>query len=191
MTPADLDAMRARVLRALACVQTVSGSCYEVQFRAHGQDFLTRFKARGVKAPEQLEDEFLALFVWVWSLKDYIKSAFEQRGLRSQVVEDEVNASSALMYVADIANRVKHGSLRNSRSGRYAELVDVGFSLPTKSVSKITVAGPEVTINVADPEQAEIHAAIITRDGVRLDALKVLEEAMNTWETGLLTRIAV
>jgi hypothetical protein len=190
MKPADLDAMKARIARAQTCVQTAAGACYETQFQAIGQDFVTRFSARGVKDPAQLEDEFLSLFVWVWSLKDYIKAAYEVGGLRAQTVEEEANACSALMFVADIANRVKHGTLRDSRSGRYAELVDVGFTLPMDAVRKITVAGPEVTVEVEYPERAQIQAEVVTRDGTRLKAATVLGDAMTCWETKLLPHIA-
>lgn len=190
MTPAAIDAMKDRIGRALLSAQRASGDSYQTSFRADGQDFTTNFTAVGVKAPEQLEDDFLALFVWVWSLKDYIKSAFEVRGLQGQIVEDEVNACAALRYVADIANRAKHGTLRKSRSGQHAELVDVGFDIPQAAIRKITVAGPDVTIDVGGPEQAEIHATVLTHDGVRFAAITVLTEAMNCWETRLLPRIA-
>lgn len=190
MTSVDLDAMRTRISRALASVQTASGGPYQTSFQGTGQDFITNFKALGVKAPEKLEDDFLALFVWVWSLKDYIKTAFEASGLQGQTVEDEVNSSVALTYVADIANRVKHGTLSKSRSGQNAKLVDVDFTLPQVAVRKITVAGPEVTLEVASPERAEIHATVVIQDGTRLDALTVLGEAMKCWETKLLPQIA-
>jgi hypothetical protein len=52
---------------------------------------MTNFKAIGVKAPEQLEDDFLNLFVWTWSLKDYLKSCFVAKGLRGKAVEEEAN----------------------------------------------------------------------------------------------------
>ena len=182
MFPADLDAIRSRIFRAIGTVQNASGAGYETSYQAEGTDFTTHFRAVGMKAPEQLEDDFLNLFIWVWSLKDYLKTYFEARGLRGSIVEDEVNRCLALKYVADIANRAKHGVLRESRSNEFAELVDIGFNAPQNSIEQITVAGPEVTLHAKDPQMLHIHATVATKAGVRIDALAVLSEAMQCWE---------
>jgi len=191
MTPADLDAIRSRIRRAIGTVQYASGAGYETSYQAEGTDFTTHFRAVGIKAPEQLEDDFLNLFIWVWSLKDHLKTCFEASGLRGGIVEDEVNHCPALKYVADIANRAKHGVLRESRSNEFAELVDVGFNAPQNSIEQITVAGPEVTLRLKEPQMVQIHATVATKAGVRLDALAVLNEAMQCWEKNVLTKIAV
>jgi len=47
-----------------------------------------------------------------------------------------------------------------------------------------------VTLEVKNPEQAEIHAWVSVGMDVRIDALAVLSEAMNCWETKLLPQIA-
>lgn len=190
VTPADLDAIRNRIRRAFGAVQEASGAGYETSYQASGTDFTTNFRAIGVKAPEQLEDDFLNLFVWTWSLKDYLKACFETNGLRGKAVEDEVNRCSALAYVADIANRAKHGALRESRSGEFAELVDVGFNAPQDAIERITVAGPDVTVHFKNPQLVQIHATVATNTGVRLDALAVLHQAMDCWETRVLAHIA-
>ena len=190
MTPSDLDAIRSRIHRAIGAVQVASGAGYEISYQAEGTDFTTHFRAVGVKAPEQLEDDFLNLFIWMWSLKDYLKTCFEASGLRGNAVENEVNRCPALMYVADIANRAKHGVLRESRSSEFAELVDVGFTAPQDSIERITVAGPEVTLHLKDPQMVHIHATVATKAGIRLDALAVLSEAMQCWEKNVLTQIA-
>ena len=190
MTPADLDAITNRIHRAFGAVQVASGAGYDTLYQAAGTDFTTHFRAMGVKAPEQLEDDFLNLFIWMWSLKDYLKTCFEANGLRGIVVEEEVNRCPALMYVADIANRAKHGVLRESRSNEFAELVDVGFNTPQESVELITVAGAEVTLHFKNPQMIHIHATVSTKAGVRFDALAVLNESMQCWERNVLTQIA-
>ncbi len=188
MTPADLDAIRSRIRRASAAVRDASGSGYKTSYWAEGTDFMTNFKAIGVKAPEQLEDDFLNLFVWTWSLKDYLKSCFVAKGLRAKAVEEEANRCEALTYVADIANRAKHGDLRESRSGDFAELVDVGFKAPQECIERITITGTDVTLQIKDPQMVSIHATVVTRGGGRHDALVVLNEAMECWEK-VLTQI--
>lgn len=190
MTPADLDEMRARIQRAFGAVASAGGSGYSKSYVAAGADFTTRFRAIGIKAPEQLQDDFLALFVWVWSLKDYLKELLTARGLRGEDVEDEVNGCRSLCFVADIANRVKHGTLRKSRSGEFAELRDVSHVVTQEGLERIVVAGPEVAVHVRDPQLVTIHATVVTSSGTRFDALTVLNEAMHCWETTILPRIA-
>ena len=182
MTPADLDAIRSRIRRASAAARDASGSGYQTSYWAEGTDFITNFKAIGVKAPEQLEDDFLNLFVWIWSLKDYLKLCFVAKGL-------EANRCQALTFVADIANRAKHGDLRESRSGEFAELVEVGLNAPQECIERITFAGPDVTLQIKDPQMVSIYATVATRSGRRYDALVVLNEAMECWEAKVLTQI--
>jgi hypothetical protein len=189
MTPADLDAIRSRIQRASAAVRDASGCGYQTSYWAEKTDFMTNFKAVGVKAPEQLEDEFLNLFVWTWSLKDYLKSCFLAKGLQAKAVEEEANRCQALTFVADIANRAKHGDLRESRLGEFAELVDVGLNATQECIERITFAGPDVTLQIKDPQMVSIHATVATRSGGRHDALVVLNEAMECWETKVLTQI--
>ena len=144
-----------------------------------------------MKPPEQLEDDFLNLFVWVWSLKDYLKSCFEAKGLHGKIIEEIVNECPALTYVADIANRAKHGELRKSRSGDFAELTEVGYSAPQECIDKITVAGADVTLHIKCPQLVTIHAIVTTRRGSRHEAQAVLNEAMECWETKAIAQIAV
>jgi len=190
MKLSDLEAIRSRIHRAVGVVQVASGVGYETSYLAESTDFRTHFRAVGVKAPEQLEDDFLNLFIWMWSLKDYLRACFEAKGLPGNAVEDEVNRCPALMYVADIANRAKHGVLRESRSSEFAELVDVGFNAPQDSIEQIIVSGPEVTLHIKDPQLVHIHATVATKAGARLDALVVLSEAMQCWEKNVLAQIA-
>lgn len=190
MTSADLDAIRSRIRRAFCAVHDASGSSYETSYQAEGTDFTTRFRAIGVKAPEQLEDDFLNLFIWTWSLKDYLKACFAAKGLNGKEVEDIANSCRSLAYVADIANRAKHGILEHSRSGEFAELVSVGFEAPQETIERITVAGPEVTLHVRDPQKIRIRANVRTSSGAERDAVAVLTEAMTTWEHKALARIA-
>lgn len=190
MTPADLDAVRARIQRAFQSINDSRGFSYETSYKASETDFTTHFHAVGVKAPEQLEDDFLNLFIWVWSLKDYLKEVLEARGSLGKRVEEEVNRCAPLTYVADIANRAKHGTLRQSRSGKFATLVDVGFDYPQDTIEKIVVAGSSVTLHVKNPGMIQIHATVLISSGERLDALSVLEEAMSCWESKVIPTIA-
>lgn len=189
MSPADLDSITGRIRRAFDSAQTVCGAGYQTSYVARGTDFTTYFFAEGVKSPKQLEDDFINLFVWTWSLKDHLKERFKNAGLPGQLVEAEVNACVALTHVADIANRAKHGVLRESRSGAFAELVDVGYSVPQQSIEQMVFAGPQVTVRVRNPQHVEIRAFVVTKDGVRRNALEVLSEAMQCWERRVLAHL--
>lgn len=189
MTPADLDRIRSRIQRAYAAVQCASGSGFQVSYQAEGTDFTTNFRAVGIKSPDQLEDDLLNLFVWTWSLKDYLKLSFEKKGLCGSVVEEEASKCKALTYVADIANRAKHGELKVSRSGDFAELVGVSFNAPAESIEQIIVAGPDVTLHINNSQEVIIHATVATRSGDRHDALTVLIDAMECWEAQILSQI--
>jgi hypothetical protein len=189
MTPSDLDAIKKRIQRAFAAVRDASGTRYQTSYQPEGTDFTTNFTAVGVKAPEQLEDDFLNLFVWTWSLKDYLKACFEARGLKGKKVEEEASRCRSLTYVADIANRAKHGELRESRSGEFAELVDVGFNAPQECIERITFAGPDVILHIKDPQMVGIHVTVTTTNGVRYEAQAVLNEAMECWETKVMAQI--
>jgi hypothetical protein len=189
MTPAELDKIRSRIQRAYVAVRCASGSGFQASYQAEGTDFTTILMAAGVRSAEQLEDDFLNFLVWTWSLKDYLKTCFKDNGLPDNVVEAEASKCKALTYVADIANRARHGELNASRSGDFAELVDVGFNAPQESIERITVAGPDVTLHIKDPQEVIIHATVATRSGERYDALAVLTDAMECWETKILSQI--
>jgi len=189
MNPADLDAIRRRIQRASAAVRFASGSCYQVSYQADGTDFTTNFTAIGVKAPEQLEDDFLNLYILTWSLKHYLKSCFEAKGLQGKAVEDEASRCKALAYVSDIANKAKHGELRKSRSGEFAELVNIGFNAPQECIKRIVVSGLDVTVLIKNPQMIIILATVATLSGGRYDALAVLTEAMDCWESKVVSQI--
>ena len=189
MSPSDLESITQRISRAFQSTRIVTGPGYGTSYVAQGTDFTTHFHAEGMKSPDQLKDDFLNLFIWVWSLKDYLKQRCKDVGLSVQLVEDEANRCPALTYVADIANRAKHGTLNKSRSGKFAELIEVGLTVPQASIQEIEVAGPEVTSRFREHQHIVIRASVVTRDGVRLDAHAVLDEAMRCWETKILAHL--
>lgn len=182
--------MRNRIGRAFCAVRDASGTTYKTSYTTEGMDSTTHFQAIGVKSPDQLEDDFLNLFIWIWSLKDHLKNSFIEKGLGGQEIEDLVNNSHALSLVADIANRAKHGVLRQSWSADFAELVDVRFEAPKESIERIQFAGANVTLRMKNLHLVHIYGTVLTRSGRRRDALEVLGEAMEIWEKKALPRIS-
>jgi hypothetical protein len=141
------------------------------------------FEVVGMKQPEQLGDEVLNLFVWIWSMKDYLKALCKQRGGDPNSIERIATAEPALAIAADIANGAKHGELKNSRTGKYATLSNVGFNVPSGAIGSITVGASHVCLRVANPEAATLRASIeFTTGEPPQDAFTVLAEAINAWE---------
>lgn len=189
MSPEALLSLRCRIRRAEEAARKPSSEGYQDEHTL--EDGTThQCSIRGIKSPEQLEDELLALFVWVWSLKDYLKELYEAKGLEPRSVEVVVNEHRALQYVADIANRAKHGVLRKSRSGVFAELVNVGFTVPQSSIAKITVGVFSVGVDATKPNDVELHASVKTSENEVIDAFSVLDEARCILETRVIKCIA-
>ena len=189
MNARELDSLRSRVGRLMAAAQMQSAAGFE-QSHMLGDGSTHTYSVSGLKSPELLEDELLSLFIWVWNFKDHLKEAFRARGWKAQDVEDVANRSIHLQVVSDIANRAKHGQLRKSRSGNWAELVDVGWTIPQSSLSKISFGAFSVGIEVEKSEDVQLRAIVRLRDGTELDAFSLLEQATSYWEEHAVLRLA-
>ncbi len=143
----------------------------------------TTYRITNVKAPEVLADELEQVFVWVWTLKDYLKELAASVGQPAQSVEALVNSDSNLQLCADLANREKHARLKNSRSGKFAKLGKPRYTIPQKGIGALFVEASSVTIDVSKPEVVDVHVSIEDRSGAVLgDALEVLDAAVRRWE---------
>jgi hypothetical protein len=172
-----------RVQRSHRAVYLKANSGFvRVDENADGSE--TLLEVVGLKDPEVLEDEILTLFVWLWSMKDYLKCLCKVRGIKSKQIEQIANAERSLSIAADIANRVKHGVLTQSRSGHFARLQNVRISIPLSSVGSISFNRPTVRIEVAVPDYAELFAEIGFDSGDEpVDAFEVATQAIEAWET--------
>jgi hypothetical protein len=84
-----------------------------------------RFK--NFASPQTVEGNVKSAAIWLWSLKDYLKSRITATGGRAQDVEDYVNRKKYLCVLADVANTAKHGRLRSSRTGRFIRVCFCNF----------------------------------------------------------------
>jgi hypothetical protein len=176
------------VQRISTLARLQDGEGFVQQFETDGQQ--QTVGVVGVKSPVQLEDELLQLFVWVWSLKDHLKDAYSSKGLDPQLIELLVNESPALQYVSDIANRAKHGTLTKSRSSTFAELVEVGITIPHSAMAKVVYVPNAVGVHVDKPKEVELCAKVQPRGTEAIDAFAVLEESIAIWEHHAFSRIA-
>jgi hypothetical protein len=189
LSPDALKSLRSRIHRAELVARNPAAFGFE---QKHLLDDGTthEYVVSGVKSPEQLEDDLLNLFVLVWSLKDHLKESYKAKGLEPRLVEEVVNRSPVLQYVADIANRAKHGVLRESRSGKFAELINVGFTVPHTAIAKITVGSFNVGVDIAKPNEVELRAFVKPKGVDASDAFAILAKAVGIWEEQVIKYIA-
>jgi hypothetical protein len=82
-----------------------------------------------------------------------------------------------------IANRAKHGVLKQSRSGDFARLQNVRISIPQSALASIKFDRPSVKIMVSVPEDAELFAEIGFDSGLSpIDAFQTASDALAAWE---------
>lgn len=182
ITAAEFQFLRDRVNRFRLTVEAKAYSRYaETHTFLDGSEHT--YRIRGVKSPNQLEDEFLSLFIWIWSMKDYLKELARARGTDPKLIEKIADSELSLGISADIANRAKHGYLQNSRSGKFPRLANVGFTIPGTAIGRIVVEAFDVSLHATLPDSASLHASIeFETSDPPLDAFSVVEEAMKSWE---------
>jgi hypothetical protein len=143
-----------------------------------------QYLLNGVKSPDEIEEDILAAFHWLWSLKDNVKDYCEKKGAASRWVETEINADPYLCVCGDIANRTKHPALdKGSRSNKYPVLGKLKYQIPQQALGSITFGAFDVTTDIAKPELVSLEMPIMSRDGKYLgDAFKYIEHGLNAWE---------
>lgn len=179
----ELEELRARVARILKRLDESSGAGFSHLYTfPNGETHHYRFN--GVKSLEAFEDDLLAVFVWVWSMKDYLKEAAKHCGADPHGIEAIVDSSLELQLVSDIANRAKHGGLKKSRSGHFARLSRPSLTCPQKGIGKITFEAFDVTLDVSEPSEVDYKADVLSKSGATLgEATDVLTKAIVDWET--------
>lgn len=182
ITSVEFQRLQERVNRFRVVVETKAHPGYtETHALPDGSEHT--YRVSGLKSPNQLEDELLSLFIWIWSMKDHLKELVRARGGDPKIIEKIADFELSLGISADIANRAKHGNLRDSRSGRFSRLTNVGITVPGTAISRIVVGAFDVGLDVSLPESASLHASIEFESGDSpIDAFTVAEEAMKAWE---------
>lgn len=138
----------------------------------------------GVKSPEEIEQDVLSAFRWLWDLKDNVKYYCKTKGAPSKWVEKEIDADPYLCVCGDIANRTKHPELeRGSRSNKYPVLGKLKYHIPQKALASITFGAFDVTTKIAKPELVTLEIPIMTGHGKYLgDAFKYIDYGLKAWE---------
>ena len=145
----------------------------------------TTYIVNGLKSQEEMEDDISNVFIWLWSFKDYLKSIAKQQKGDGQYIENLVNNDQKLSICADIANRLKHGSLNKSRSGKFPSLGNLSYTAPHGTVRQIIFhkRTNAVEFNFQKHENIELKMAIYDSSGNELgQSLDYLSHAINFWE---------
>ncbi|MDE2060609.1 MAG: hypothetical protein KGL31_04460 [candidate division NC10 bacterium] len=142
-----------------------------------------RYVIRGLKSHAEAEDSAFNLLIWIWNAKDYLKRRADIRGQNAQIVEDVVNADPALAVCADLANRLKHGELRCSRSGWYPKFGVMSFTAPQAALGSLTFGAFEVAVEIADPSLVEFNLPVIDQSDAEVgNAFEFAARALSALE---------
>ena len=69
------------------------------------------YSMEGVRPPEEIEDDISSMFIWLWSLKDYVRKYVILNGKNKTWVKNKIINNPNICVCADIANSLKHGGL--------------------------------------------------------------------------------
>jgi hypothetical protein len=145
--------------------------------------FTTTYIIKNIKHPSEIEDDIFNLFIWWWNLKDYLKELSVAKGGLRNEIEKIVNSENDLKICADLANKLKHGKLRESRSGIFPSFGELEFSLDSKTISSLTFTDKDVIFDIAQPDNVEVSIPVRDRNGkVITDGLKILNNAIQTFD---------
>lgn len=156
----------------------------------------TQFEIEKVKTPVEIEDNVTDAFIWFWNFKDYLKEFLTNKGKSENFIDDIVNQDLRLQVCADIANRLKHGKLKKSRSGKYPRLGQLSYKIEVinninqiKFITDLPTLGDlqsriyEFKLTPDDPQEVNIIIPILDKDGLELgDAIEYIDYAISKWE---------
>ncbi len=139
----------------------------------------TKYTFKKFRDFESIQDDVENYFLWLWNLKDYLKSISKNK----QMVEDIVNSNINMKVSGDIANRLKHSTLRESRSGLFPKLGKLKVTISQNNVSKITFYKDEVEIDPKDANDAELSLPIYDcNENEIIDSFELIRIVEKEWD---------
>ena len=182
MTEHELHSALSRLQRFFNKVKEKSGIGFVDIYELDDGD-LHIHKVTGIKSGIDFEDELVNAITWAWNIKDYLKETAKARKRSPKDIEKLIDREPSLQLLSDLANGVKHGKLRESRSGRFAYLGLVKISFPQKSIASITFHAKEVDTEICNSELVEFTAPVHCNTGEIIgEAGEILMDAVSIWE---------
>jgi len=139
-----------------------------------------KYILKGIKSPEEVEDDIANVFIWLWSLKDYMKKSFNNAS-----IETKVDANQHLSICADLANGLKHGGLdRNGRSGKRPVLGRLKYKIPQAAIKELSFGASTVGIDINNAHLVEWGMPILDDSSNSIgDAFEYLDHCVTAWES--------
>lgn len=92
MNIAELNELRGRIERMARRLENKAGTGI-VGANTFPNGEVHRFRFEGVMPIEEFQDNLLSLYVWTWSMKDYLKAVAKGVGKDPQYIETIVDSS--------------------------------------------------------------------------------------------------
>jgi hypothetical protein len=140
----------------------------------------------GIKSPDEIEDDISSIFLWLWSLKDYVKKYAFKKGKNKNWVEEKINSDPYLCICADLANSLKHGGLDQKfkpRSGKSPKLGALNYYVPQKAMESLSIGALDVNLQISDSSLVVLEMPVLGGRGQILgDAFKFIAYSLKAWE---------
>jgi len=140
-----------------------------------------KYTLKGVKPPEEIEDDISNVFLWLWSLKDYLAKYLGCK----EWIELQVNSNKYLSICADLANILKHGELdKKSRSGKNPILGKLKYKIPQAAVKELSIGASSIDIDVSKAHIVVLEMPIFDEKGnVIGDAFEYIDQCLTAWDS--------
>jgi hypothetical protein len=183
MTSNDIDALFQRLGRLVHASQQKrgNGTAWDYKF-PDGETH--HYIVRNIKSFLDVEDSVSNLLIWIWNSKDYLKGSLLAKGLDPQHVEQFINENHHLSVCGDLANQLKHGRAKKSRSGKFPRLGGAGVTIPQSAIKTLAFRAFEADVDVGNPEDVELRIPILDSKGVEFgEAFEYITAAIAGLET--------
>ena len=131
-----------------------------------------------------MEDDIANLLIWVWNSKDYLKNFLKSKGGNPQFIETFIDNDEYLPVCGDLANQLKHGLLKKSRSGKFPKLGALRYTVPQSAIGALTIGAFEVDVEISIPKEVEFYQPVFDQSGNEIgNVLDILTKAISRLET--------
>lgn len=179
MSVETLEELLGRITRLKARMSTRSGTGDIIK---SNDEFETTIIVESVKPANEVDDDLAAIFIWLWSVRDYMIAKATEKGIVKSLIDNEIDKHLCLKLCSDIANRQKHGNISKSRSGRFARILKSGYRIPQEAISRISCEGGQTTFAVSHPEKTSVTADIVDKEDFRIiGAIECIEQSLGAW----------
>jgi hypothetical protein len=143
------------------------------------------FIVDGSKSLQHVQDDIETAFLWCWSIKDHLIDQLlaSNSKIKKKMIEDEIDTYNSLVLCSDIANGLKHKTLKNSRSNKYAKLSVIQNILINKeTISLIQKLDGQYFITPSNGDCVKVKASILSQvDEYLSDAYECLSKSLEAW----------